>query len=277
MESSGREWTGWRKLVAVAATSIVLATVGCAPNDEGNHLVFPIYDLFGEEQQVHDRLPAGVPALLTTVPSSSRYLGGVGIHYFYVALGLAGAPFCLVVTDIYRAQVLQQCGGSTFGGEFADGLRFEFGALWARGIPGAAGTYQLSNHVVIEVCDDSPDGFPAIVALLDREQVPSDIPSLYDGFYKEETMRLIGIDDDRFFYFGLSEWPGRQFCVLERDSDTLTGTCGSSDVLLQSGFESIVHFSAEGFSGEVPDGWRQLSDLLRVAELDQDGDWPLYP
>src|SRR5690554_3185872 len=107
-----------RWLLAVAAGfALALVSTGCAPGDSPPRVVPPIDALFEAEQQAYDKLPAGAPALLTVVPTSSRYAGIVGAHHFHLARGVV-APYCVVVTDVYGAQVFQQCGGDSFGGEY---------------------------------------------------------------------------------------------------------------------------------------------------------------
>lgn len=280
MESSGRERTVWRKLLAIAAgVALALVGAGCTQGDSPPRVVPPIDALFATEQQAYDRLPSGAPALLTVVPSSSWYAGIVGAHHFYLARGVV-APYCVVVTDVYGAQVFQQCGGDSFGGEFSDGLRFEFGAFWAKKAESVRGSFGLTDHLDVALKDVSPRDFPAIVALLDREQVPEDISRSFQndhGFYVHESMRLIAVDGENRYYFVLSTWPGIEICVIEERVDSGSGSCGWEDVVLQSSFDSVTHFAPGGFTGEVPDGWRQPSDLVRVGELEFDSGWPLYP
>lgn len=257
---------------------IALVVAGCSPVDGESRVGPPIEELFAAEQQGYDRLPAGVPALLTVVPASSRYAGMVGAHHFYLARGVV-APYCVVVIDVYGAQLFQQCGGDSFGGEYWDGLKFEFGAVWAKKAASVRGSFSLTDHLDVALKDVSPRDFPAIVELLDREQVSGDVaPGFQDhDFYVTESMRLIAADGENRYFFVLSTWPGMEICLVEQRADIGSGSCGWGDVVLHASFDSVTHFSAAGFVGEPPDGWRQLSDLVRVGELEFDGGWPLYP
>lgn len=189
------------------------------------------------------------------------------------------APYCVVVADVYGSQVFHRCGGLSFGGEFVDGLRFEFGAFSSKRVESARGSYGLREYLDVELGTGSPSDYPALVELLDRVQVAEDVALIMrdDGFYVVDSMRLVASDGERKYFFALSRWPGMDICLIEQTADSQSGTCGWGDVVLQAGYDSVTYFSANGFTDEVPDGWRQLSDLVRVAELEFDEGWPLYP
>lgn len=278
MDAWGRRSLARCLLALVGVAAVLLGAAGCSAAD-GDRLIRPIDTLFAAEQQIYDRLPPGAPALLTVVPGSSRYLGLVGVQHFYVARGVLD-PYCVVVTDVYGAQVFQRCGGDLFGGDLPDGVHFEFGAFWAKSAEGARGSYGLGEHLNVALGVASPRDFPAIVVLLDRAQVADDVaPSFRDdhGFYVLESMRLVAVDGENRYYFVLSTWPGMEICLIEERGDSASGSCGWADVVLRASFDSITHFSAAGFDGEVPEGWRQLSDLVRVGVLEFDEEWSLYP
>lgn len=267
-----------RWLIAVVCVALAVAAAGCSPNDSQKQAAPPIEVLFSGDQHRFDKLPAGAAALLSVVPSSSRYVGNVGAHHFYLAHGVA-APYCVVVADVYGSQVFHRCGGQSFGGEFVAGLRFEFGAFSSKRVESARGSYGLREYLDVEFGAGSPSDYPALVELLDRAQVAEDLAlSLRDdGFYLVDSIRLIASDGDRRYFFALSRWPGMEICLIERSVNTQSGTCGWGDIVHQAEYDSMTFFSADGFIDEVPEGWRQLSPLVRVAELDLDGGPALYP
>ncbi|MBX3093005.1 MAG: hypothetical protein KF680_00460 [Cryobacterium sp.] len=239
---------------------------------EVHHPRLAIFDHFDAPQQEYDLLPHDAPALLTITPGSSRYLGSAGVHRFFVGLGRVAGPYCVIVTDVYGAQVAQQCGGATFEGAISDGLRFSFGAFAAPSIAGAFGGFGLGPHLLVEAETVDPLSFAAVAELVSRLRVSGDrrVDGTHlDGFLSDGTLRLLAVDGEHQYFLGLTDWPAARLCLFEvaqRGADEwMTGTCGGRDIAIESLGGAVVHFSAVGFADETPDGWRQISKLLRVS------------
>lgn len=277
MRASRRAGAVARVAVAAVAVAALVALTGCAQSDASHGLVSPLRERFAAEQTAFDRLPPGSPALLTVAPGSSRLLGSTGVNHFYVAEGRV-APYCVIVMNIYAQQVAQHCGGDLFGGVLPDGRRFEFGAIWAPGIPGAESTWSLDSHLTVEELTRDLDELPLVRALLERPQSLRDLPpfAVESDRYDVDSLRLLATDGDRSYFIALSRWGWQAYCLFELSADVMSGSCAPGDVVIPSSV-SIAHFSPTGFVGEVPDGWRQLSELLRVSESGVDHGGPGYP
>lgn len=271
--------TRWaRAALAAGVAGVCLLTVGCTSGGAAEKPRPPVMDLLERKQETYDQLPPGSPALLVTVPGSSRSMGGTGLYEFFIARGLS-APYCVVAVDIYHVQAGQACGGELFGGELVEGMRFEFGAYFARAIPRATWETGLNPYFSFAfepVATEWSDEFELIMA---REQIPPDIPpGAADGgrWYDIDSFRLFAVDGDTAFHVSYGSRPGAGVCMVTHtdagDSSAWgSGGCGVQDVVLNAahshggtfvGLKS--HFSAAGFEGETPEGWRQVSPLLRV-------------
>lgn len=271
---------------AVTATALVALLAGCVPMPEAHRPWLAIFDYFDAPQQEYDQLPYSAPALLTIAPESSRYLGSAGAHRFFVGLGRLAGPYCVIAMDVYGAQVAHQCGGVSFAGETSDGVRFSFGAFAAPSIPGAAGGFGLGSHLLVEGEAIDPLSFPAIVELMSRPRVSGDRRATdlnLDGFISDNTLRLLAVDSEHQYFLGLTDWPAARLCLFEStgigDGEFVTSACGGRDIVIESLGGAVVHFSATGFSDETPDGWREVSDMLRVSTAPTGSDearwgWP---
>lgn len=241
-----------------------------------------VLDLLERDQEVGDLLPPGSPALLVTVPGSSRSLGGTDAHWFFVARGIA-TEFCVVAVDVYGVELGHACGGASFGGELAEGLRFEFGAFFAKPIPRAEWSVSLGPHFVYSLEMDADEWSDEFEALVSRPQVDSDIPpgaSEGGGLQSVDSFRLLTVDGATSYFVAFASRPGAVVCLTSRtegEGGTAwgSGSCGVQDVVLTSGFSAAgeygslrAHFRPAGFEGETPTGWRQVTPLLRVQDPD---------
>lgn len=239
-------------------------------------------DLLERDPGRGDHLPPGSPALLVTVPGSSRSMGGSDLHEFFIARGLS-AKFCVVAVDIYDVELGHACGGDSFGGELAGGIRFEFGAYFANPIPRADWEIGLSPHFSYTLDLGALEGSPEFEAIMARAQVASDIPPhAAEGptWQDLDSIRLLTVDGDTSYFVSYAARPGAFVCLTSHteggDGNSWgSGGCGFQDVVLASSFSAdgtygalTAHFSAAGFEGETPEGWRQVTPLLRVKESD---------
>lgn len=191
----------------------------------------------------------------------------------YVSRGVT-APYCVTVTNVYGEQVGHACGGGLFGGDIAGAGRFEFGEHHARGVPDARFSYGLGQHVTLGFAAAEPEGPLAIDEVFAREQRPTDIQfwaDREDGPGDPDSYRLIAHDRNTEYF--VSRGHAAQFlCVstlTRRDDSTAWGgtMCGETDIVIRGfGEAHTSHFSAAGFEGETPSGWRQVSPFLRVKE-----------
>ena len=252
---------------------LCVLVAGCSLVAEREHPSPPIFELFAVEQQPYDRLPAGVLVSALVALDSTRSLGSVGKYEFFVGLGRAGFRYCVVVTDVYGVLAAVQCGGESFGGDIADGVAFRFGSTAASAVPGAVGNFGLGDHLSVGLPGDNASDFAAVVELIGQPPTSADrLPDgvVNDGFLVDGRVRLLGVDGDRRFHLGLTEWPAAPMCLFEtkgdRSTTTSRGTCGGRDIVLSRIGSQTAHFSAVGFDGETPEGWHQVSPLLRVKD-----------
>ncbi|HRN29692.1 MAG TPA: hypothetical protein PK890_08340, partial [Terrimesophilobacter sp.] len=227
-----------RAALAVGAAALSLLAVGCTDAGEREHPRPGVFDVFDQPQSQFDLLPAGSPALLTVVPNTTRSVGGTGMYEFFFARGIA-APYCVVAVDVYDRQVGQACGGGMFGGSLAEGVQFEFGEFWAKGIAGGRGTWQLNEHLTIAM-EEPEVVYPAVEHILARPQLGFDVPPITDdggGWADPADYRLLALVDGVSFYMAKTQWAGPMVCIFTHAADADgnawgSGACGSRDIVL---------------------------------------------
>lgn len=230
-----------------------------------------------QKQEIYDRLPPGSPALVSIFPDSSRSIGGTGMHEFFLARGLV-ARYCVIAIDIYKVQVGQACGGGAFDGELAEGIRFAFGEFFAGSVPGSQSYMQLnlqfSAQFSLSIDEPAPMIYPALEEILARPQTPPDIPpglDLEHGWAYPESYRLLANDRGSVYHIAMPQRSRSLVCVSLYEQDEFgngrgSGSCGTKDVVVYAADGLAAHFSAVGFEGETPEGWRQVTPLLRVKD-----------
>lgn len=260
-------------MLAVGVVGLCVLVAGCTAEEQGGGARPPILDLFEQKQEIYDELPRGSPALLSVFADSSRSLGSTGIYRFFVARGLL-SRYCVIAVDVYDVQVGQVCGGDSFAGELTEGVKFAFGAFFAGQVPRAQSLMQFSAQFLISI-DETPSAiYPAVEQIFARDQVPSDVPpgvSLDPPSSDIGSYRLFADDRGAIYHISRTSWAGPLLCVSVYEQDSFgngrgSGSCGIKDVVLYTADGLSAHFSAAGFEGETPAGWREVMPLLRVKE-----------
>lgn len=250
-----------------------MLVAGCTAGEERANPRPPVLDLLERKQEAHDRLPPGSPALVSIFADSSRSIGGTGMYEFFLARGLV-TRYCVIAIDIYRVQVGRACGGGVFDGELAEGIRFAFGEFFADSVPGAQSYMQLSAQFSLSIDEPAPMIYPALEEILARPQAPPDIPPGLDlerGWAYPESYRLLANDRGSVYHIARPQRSRSLVCVSLYEQDEYgngrgSGSCGAKDVVVYTADGLAAHFSAVGFEGESPEGWRQVTPLLRVKD-----------
>ncbi|MBX3093004.1 MAG: hypothetical protein KF680_00455 [Cryobacterium sp.] len=271
MTSSAR-WA--RAVLAAAVVGLCVLVAGCTVGEERASPRPPVFDLLERKQEVYDRLPPGSPALLAVFADSSRSIGAMGMYEFFLARGLT-ASYCVIAVDIYDVQVGQACGGGVFDGELAEGIRFAFGEFFAGSVPGTQSYMQFSAQFSISIDEPAPRSYPALEEILARPQTPSDIPpgvDLEGGWVYPESFRLLANDRRSVYHVARVQGSRSGVCIALYEQDEFGNgrgsiSCGTQDVVVYNADGLAAHFSALGFEGEAPEGWRQVSPLLRVKDI----------